>query len=63
MTEKDFAAEATRAYLEQERDRIRVGMVESMKVLDGSLTASVALLTGLTPEEIANLGGVGDWNH
>jgi len=61
MTKKDFVAEATRVYLEQQRERIRAGMIESMKVLDGSLTASVALLTGLTPEQIEELGGVGDW--
>jgi hypothetical protein len=60
MTKKDFVSEATRAYLEQQRERIRAGMIESMKVLDGSLTASVAILTGLTPEQIEELGGVGD---
>jgi hypothetical protein len=31
-----------------------------MKVLDGSLTASVAALTGLSAERIEQLGGVGD---
>jgi hypothetical protein len=36
-------------------------MIESMKVLDGSLTSSVALLTGLSPDKIEELGGVGDW--
>ncbi|MQY19720.1 hypothetical protein [Nocardia macrotermitis] len=42
-------------------DEIRRGMVESTTVLDGSLTASVAMLTGLSPERIEELGGVGDW--
>lgn len=41
--------------------RQRRGMIESMKVLDGSLTASVAMLTGLSPQKIEELGGVGDW--
>ncbi|MEO3786636.1 hypothetical protein ABGB12_25195 [Actinocorallia sp. B10E7] len=63
MTKKDFVAEATRAYLEQRREEIRRGMIESMKVLDGSLTASVAMLTGLSPERIEALGGVGDWEE
>lgn len=40
-------------------------MVASMKVLDGSLSASVAALTGLSTglstERIEQLGGVGDW--
>ena len=61
MTKKDFVAEATRVYLEQQREKIRAGMIESMKVLDGSLTSSVALLTGLSPDKIEELGGVGDW--
>lgn len=63
MTKKDFVAEATRVYLEQQRERIRAGMIESMKVLDGSLTATVAALTGLPPERIAELGGTGDWDR
>ena len=61
MTKKDFVAEAARAYLEQRREEIRRGLVESMKLLDGSLTSSVAMLTGLSPERIEELGGVGDW--
>lgn len=62
MTKKDFVAEATRTYLEHRREEIRRGMIESMKLLDGSLTASVSLLTGLSPERIEELGGVGDWD-
>jgi hypothetical protein len=61
MTKKDFVAEAARAYLEQRREEIRRGMVESMKLLDGSLISSVSMLTGLSPERIEELGGVGDW--
>jgi uncharacterized protein (DUF1778 family) len=61
MTKKDFVAEAARVYLEQRREEVRRGMVESMRLLDGSLTASVSMLTGLSPERIEELGGVGDW--
>ncbi|ACU77090.1 conserved hypothetical protein [Catenulispora acidiphila DSM 44928] len=61
MTKKDFVTEATRVYLDQQREKIRAGMIESMKVLDGSLTSSVSLLTGLSPDKIEELGGVGDW--
>ena len=61
MTKKDFVAEAARAYLEQRREEVRRGMVESVKLLDGSLTSSVSLLTGLSPERIEELGGTGDW--
>jgi uncharacterized protein (DUF1778 family) len=61
ITKKEFVAEAARAYLEQRREEIRRGMLESMKLLDGSLTSSVSMLTGLSPERIAELGGTGDW--
>ena len=63
MTKKDFVAEAAKAYLEQRRAEVRQGMIESMKVLDGSLTTSVAALTGLSPERIDQLGGAGDWDQ
>jgi hypothetical protein len=63
MTKKDFVAEAVRAYLEKRRDEIRQGMLDSLKLLDGSLASSVAMLTGMTQERIAELGGVGDWDE
>ncbi|MFC5182318.1 type II toxin-antitoxin system TacA family antitoxin [Actinomadura harenae] len=63
MTKKDFVAEAARAYLEQRRLEVRRGMVESMKVLDGSLGGGVAALTGLSPERVDELGGAGDWEQ
>jgi len=61
MTKKDFVAEAAKAYLEQRREEVRRGMVESMKLLDGSLTSAVAMLTGFSPERIEELGGTGHW--
>ena len=56
--------EGAKVYLEQ-REEVRRGMIESMKLLDGSLTSAVAMLTGLSPERIEALGGTGDWqaNH
>lgn len=61
ISKKDFVTEAVRAYLEQRREEIRRGMIESMRLLDGSLTSSVAMLTGLSPERIEELGGTGEW--
>jgi hypothetical protein len=58
VTKKDLVAEAVRIYLEQRREELRVGMIQKMKVLDGSLKSSVALLTGLTAEEIDAVGGI-----
>ncbi|KLL13119.1 MULTISPECIES: hypothetical protein [Protofrankia] len=51
---------ARRSALEQRREEIRHGMVESMKVLDSSPTASVAALTGLSAGRIDQFGGAGD---
>lgn len=61
VSKKDFVADAVRAYLEQQREEIRRGMAESMKLLDGSLASSVSMLTGLSPERIEELGGAGEW--
>ncbi|MEV4290856.1 hypothetical protein AB0K40_35555 [Nonomuraea bangladeshensis] len=61
MTKKDLVSEAVRGYLEQRRKEIRKGMIESMKVLDGSLSSSAGALTGLSREKIDQLGGVGEW--
>lgn len=58
LTKKDLVAEAVRVYLEQRREDLRVGMVEALSVLDGSLKSDVMLLTGLTAEEIDAVGGI-----
>jgi hypothetical protein len=58
-----FDDQGARAYLEQPREEIRRAMIESMKLLDGSLTSNVSMLTGLTPERVEELGGVGDWDE
>jgi hypothetical protein len=56
-TDGDLVAEAVRVYLEQLREELRAGMVEALRVLDGSLKADVMMLTGLTSEEIDAVGG------
>ncbi|MEV6030020.1 hypothetical protein AB0L65_02660 [Nonomuraea sp. NPDC052116] len=63
MTKKDLVDVAVRAYLDRQREEIRRGMIESMKVLDGSLASGVSLLTGLSAERIEELGGVGGWEE
>lgn len=62
LTKKDLVAHAVREYLEQRREEVRRGMLEAMRVLDGSLSANVSMLTGLSPERIEELGGVGEWD-
>ncbi|WP_062353377.1 hypothetical protein [Herbidospora yilanensis] len=63
VTKKDLVATAVRVYLDQQREQVRRGMIESMKVLDGSLSSSVSLLSGLSPERVTELGGTGDWEE
>ncbi|MEO3789327.1 hypothetical protein ABGB14_03900 [Nonomuraea sp. B10E15] len=58
LTKKDLVAEAVRVYLELRREEIRSSMKESMRKLDGSNLSRVALLTGLTAEQINAVGGV-----
>jgi hypothetical protein len=60
MTKKDLVAAAVRTYLEIRREEVRASMVEKMRKLDGSVDSSVSLLTGLSPERIRELGGVGE---
>lgn len=58
VTKKDLVAEAVRDYLAARREEIHRAMAEAMRVLDGTTTSRVALLTGVAPEDIARLGGI-----
>ncbi len=60
MTKKDLVAAAVGMYLEARREEIRVAMLEKLRKLDGSVAASVSLLTGLSPQQIEDLGGIGE---
>lgn len=51
---KDFVAEAVRSYLDQRREEVRHGMVESMRLLDGALGASVTMVAGQPPAQVEN---------
>ncbi|HCT76060.1 MAG TPA: hypothetical protein DGG94_08450 [Micromonosporaceae bacterium] len=58
VTKKDLVAEAVKDYLAARREEINRGMTEAMRVLDGTTKARVALLTGISPEDIDRLGGI-----
>jgi hypothetical protein len=60
LTKKDLVADAVRAYVEQRREELRLQMQEIMRRLDGTRRARVALLTGIPPERLDELGGVGE---
>ncbi|MFI6942036.1 hypothetical protein ACIBI4_22420 [Streptomyces sp. NPDC050418] len=60
VTKKDLVADAVRMYIKHQREEIRRGMAESMRVLDGTTKARVALLTEISPEDLDRLGGLGE---
>jgi Arc/MetJ family transcription regulator len=60
LTKKELVADAVRAYVEQRREELRLQMQEIMQKLDGTRRARVSLLTGIPPERLDELGGVGE---
>lgn len=58
VTKKEFVAQAVRAYLQVRQAELHAAMQEAMAQLNGTAVARVALLTGLTKEQIEELGGV-----
>jgi predicted transcriptional regulator len=57
-SKKDIVDEAVRDYVEAHRADLNAGVRDSLARLDGSLGSIVSELTGLTPERLAELGGV-----
>jgi hypothetical protein len=60
MTKKDLVGAAVRMYLEARREEMRTAMLAKLRQLDGSAKADIALLTGLSPDRIEELGGIGE---
>jgi hypothetical protein len=58
MTKKDLVAEAVRFYLDARREKMRQRMQDLMRQLDGTRAARVALLAGLSREQLDAAGGV-----
>lgn len=48
------------AVLESRRKEMCQTMLEKLRGLDGSVTSSVSMLTGVPAEDIERLGGVGE---
>jgi predicted transcriptional regulator len=57
-SKKDIVDEAVRDYVEAHRAELNAGVRDSVARLDGSLGSIVSELTGLSPERLAELGGV-----
>lgn len=49
---------AIREYVENHRDEIQAGVTDALRQLDGSLASSVSLLTGLSRDDLDELGGI-----
>jgi hypothetical protein len=58
MTKKDLVAEAVRVYGDIRRKEIQAEMRAAMRKLDGTRAARVAMLAGITVEELNAVGGV-----
>ena len=58
MSKKDLVEEAVRFYLDARREEMQAGMRELLSELDGSRAARVAMLAGMTREELDAVGGV-----
>lgn len=57
-SKKDVVDRAIRDYVEGHRDEINAGVRAALAQLDGTNTAAVSVMTGLSPERLNELGGV-----
>jgi hypothetical protein len=58
MTKKDLVEAAVQFYLDAHREEMQAGMRELLSQLDGTRASRVALLAGMTREELDSVGGV-----
>lgn len=58
MSKKDLVEAAVAFYLNARREDMQAGMRELLSQLDGSHAAQVAMLAGITREELDAVGGV-----
>jgi len=58
MSKKDLVEEAVRFYLDARREEMQAGMRELLRELDGSRASRVAMLAGMTREELDSVGGI-----
>lgn len=57
-TKKDFVDAAVREYVDNHRDEINAAVVAALGRLDGTRAAVVSEISGLSREELEELGGV-----
>ena len=56
-SKKDVVDAAVREYVESHREAIQAGISQALRQLDGSMAASVSFVTGMSREELEELGG------
>ena len=57
-SKKDIVDAAVREYVDAHRDEIYAGVTAALGKLNGSDEAAVAMMTGLSAEELDELGGL-----
>ncbi|HYU84813.1 MAG TPA: hypothetical protein VEK80_08395 [Kribbellaceae bacterium] len=57
-SKKDVVDVAVREYIENHRDAIQRGVAQALSELDGTVASSVTLLTGMSREELDEVGGI-----
>lgn len=59
-TKKDVVEDAIREYIDNHRDEINSSVRDVLSQLDGTRRTAVTVLSGLSQDEIAELGGIPD---
>jgi hypothetical protein len=62
MSKKDLVEAAVAFYLDARREEMQAGMRELLRELDGSRAARIAMLAGMTRDELDTVGGVDEDN-
>ena len=57
-SKKDVVDAAVREYIDAHRDEINAGIKAALGQLNGTAEAAVSMLTGLSAEELDDLGGM-----
>jgi len=57
-SKKDIVDAAVREYVDAHRDEINAGIRTALSQLNGTDAAAVALMTGLSADDLAGLGGL-----
>jgi hypothetical protein len=60
MSKKDLVEAAVAFYLDARREEMQAGMRELLSTLDGSRSARIAMLAGMTRKELDSVGGVAE---